>query len=169
MPKLLANVNAKGVNLKDLKLDLDRYIPFGLAAIANKVSRGASRVYLDLFGIGINEWRILANLKITPGMSANAICASSGLDKAAVSRSLRELEDARLIEPCGEQGEIRGRQLKLTPKGVALHDKVIHVALERERRLLSGFSEAERRQLHEFITRMHKNVPLVNESDYRTA
>lgn len=153
--------------MTDLKLDLDRYIPFGLAAIANKVSRGASRVYLELFGIGINEWRILANLKITPGMSANAICVTSGLDKAAVSRSLRDLEAEGLIAPCGDGGETRGRRLKLTDKGLALHNRVIHVALEREKRLLSGFSEAERQQLHDFITRMHRNVPLVNESDYR--
>ena len=71
------------------RLDLDRYLPFGLTAIANKIARSASRVYLRRFGVGINEWRILANLRINPGVTANLICQTSGLDKAAVSRSLR--------------------------------------------------------------------------------
>ena len=56
------------------RLDLDRYLPFGLTAIANKIARSASRVYLRRFGVGINEWRILANLRISPGVTANQIC-----------------------------------------------------------------------------------------------
>jgi len=152
--------------LSDEQLDLDRYIPFGLTAIANKASRGASRIYLDLFGIGINEWRILANLKIRPGMSANTICAESGLDKAAVSRSLRSLEEAGRVT-ADDGSEARGRQLRLTASGEALHDQVIRVALHRENLLLDGFTKQERRQLYAFIRRLRVNVEAANNIDYR--
>jgi DNA-binding MarR family transcriptional regulator len=145
------------------RLDLDRYVPFGLTAIANKIARSASRVYLRRFGVGINEWRILANLRITPGVTANLICQMSGLDKAAVSRSLRLLEDGGMIETCGESSDVRGRALRLTAKGDQLHDGLIGVALKREAMLLDGFDEAERRQLLSFIARLHANVALVND------
>jgi DNA-binding MarR family transcriptional regulator len=145
------------------RLDLDRYVPFGLTAIANKIARSASRVYLRRFGVGINEWRILANLRINPGVTANLICQMSGLDKAAVSRSLRLLEDGGMIETCGEAADVRGRALRLTTKGDMLHDGLIGVALKREAMLLDGFDEAERRQLLSFIARLHANVALVND------
>ena len=146
------------------RLDLDRYVPFGLTAIANKIARSASRVYLKRFGVGINEWRILANLRITPGVTANLICQMSGLDKAAVSRSLKLLEDGGMIETCGEATDVRGRALRLTAKGDTLHDGLIGVALKREALLLEGFDEAERRQLLSFIARLHANVALVNDT-----
>ncbi|MDB5661748.1 MAG: hypothetical protein JWM38_1389 [Sphingomonas bacterium] len=145
------------------KLDFERYLPFGLTAIANKISRSASRVYLRRFGVGINEWRILANLRAGPGVTANLICQSSGLDKAAVSRSLRLLEDGGMIETCGEASDVRGRALRLTAKGDALHDGLIDIALKREALLLEGFDEAERTQLLAFIARLHANVALVND------
>jgi DNA-binding MarR family transcriptional regulator len=146
------------------QLDLERYVPFGLTAIANKIARSASRVYLKRFGVGINEWRILANLRIAPGATANLICQSSGLDKAAVSRSLKLLEDGGMIETSGETTDVRGRALRLTGKGDTLHDGLIGVALKREALLLEGFDEAERRQLLSFIARLHANVALVNDT-----
>lgn len=146
------------------QLDLDRYVPFGLTAIANKIARSASRVYLKRFGVGINEWRILANLRISPGVTANLICQMSGLDKAAVSRSLKLLEDGGMIETCGEAPDVRGRALRLTAKGDMLHDGLIGVALKREALLLEGFDESERQQLLSFIARLHANVSLVNDT-----
>jgi len=145
----------------DPAVNFDTYIPFGLTAIANKISRSASRTYLALFGIGINEWRILANLRARPGTTANAICQHSGLDKAAVSRSLRLLEDNRMIETSPGSPESRGRNLRLTKAGDELHDQVIMVALAREARLLTGFTPEERVQFRYFITRLHANVSLV--------
>lgn len=154
----------EGLAVAGDRIDFDSYIPFGLTAIANKVSRGASRTYRQLFGIGINEWRILANLKVNPGTTANRICAHSGLDKAAVSRSLRDMEQAGLIRVDPAR---RARQLHLTPAGDALHARVIKVALAREAALLAGFDAAERRQLRALINRLHANVEAVNSADYR--
>jgi len=148
---------------RSLRLDFERYVPFGLTAIANKIARSASRVYLRRFGVGINEWRILANLRVYPGVTANQICQTSGLDKAAVSRSLRLLEDGGMIETSGEGSDARGRALCLTDRGDELHNGLIDVALKREALLLDGFDESERRQLLSFIARIHANVVLVND------
>jgi DNA-binding MarR family transcriptional regulator len=146
------------------QIDFDHYLPFGLTALANKIARSASRIYLDRFGIGINEWRILANLRAYPGTTANAICQRSALDKAAVSRSLKLLEDSGMVE-ASEGGDGRGRGLRLTQKGDGLHDQLMDVALEREAKLLSGFSDAERRLLLSLVERLHANLPLLQSSE----
>lgn len=147
------------------QIDFDSYLPFGLTAISNKIARSASRTYLRRFGVGINEWRIISNLRVWPGTTANTICQRCGLDKAAVSRSLKLLEDAGMVETDKEGGDTRGRNLRLTEKGDELHDRLIVVALQREARLLTGFTEFERSMLLSFITRLHANVPLVQGDD----
>ena len=142
------------------KLDLESYVPFFLSAVGNRMSRGASRTYLERFGIGVNEWRLLANLRASPGTTAGEICARSGIDKAAVSRALRVLHDRDCLEPAGDgTGDARARSLRLTPQGEALHDQVLEVALKREARLLAGFSPDEREMLINFLRRLYANIP----------
>ena len=162
---------APSSRIKDgrLQIDFDNFLPFSLTAIANRIARSASRTYLRRFGIGINEWRTIANLRAWPGITANMICQRSGLDKAAVSRSLKLLEDAGMVCPSGDSGDMRGRSMKLTEKGDELHDAVILVALERETRLLTGFTPLERAQLLSFVARLEENMLLVQGEENRGA
>jgi DNA-binding MarR family transcriptional regulator len=162
-PLLILPADVERTEHPKKRLDFAYYVPFGLTAISNKIARSASRTYLKLYGVGINEWRIVANLRVRPGITANLICQTSGLDKAAVSRSLRLLENHGYIVADKDDPDTRGRSLRLTPQGDELHDHLIGVALAREEELLHGFTEGERRQLLSFITRMHANVNLVGE------
>jgi DNA-binding MarR family transcriptional regulator len=145
------------------QLDLDRYVPFFLSSIGNKLSRGASRLYLGKFGVGVNEWRLLANLKVRETASAGAICEASGIDKAAASRAVGRLQELDLIRAVGDPNDGRSRQLSMTEAGVALHDQIITVALERERALLSGLTAFERDDLIELLRRLYTNVELLDD------
>jgi DNA-binding MarR family transcriptional regulator len=55
--------------------------------------------------------------------------------------------------------------VSLTASGKALHKRVLKVALERERRLLSGLSASEVDTLIELLGRLHSQVANVNEYD----
>jgi DNA-binding MarR family transcriptional regulator len=145
------------------QLDLDRYVPFFLSSIGNKLSRGASQLYLRKFGVGVNEWRLLANLKVRGTSSAGAICEASGIDKAAASRAVGRLQDLNLVRAVGDPNDGRSRRLSMTEAGVALHDQIITVALERERALLSGLTASERDRLIELLRRLYANVELLND------
>lgn len=143
------------------QLDLDRYVPFFLSSIGNKLSRGASRLYLGKFGVGVNEWRLLANLKVRGTASAGAICEASGIDKAAASRAVGRLQELDLVRAVGDPNDGRSRRLSMTEAGEALHDRIITVALERERALLSGLTASERDDLIELLRRLYANVDLL--------
>ena len=49
---------------------LDRFIPFRLSVLTNKVSGAIARHYSERFGLSIPEWRVMAVLGETPGLSA---------------------------------------------------------------------------------------------------
>ncbi len=136
-------------------LDLDHYVPAYLTYLAGKISNSASATYRPKFGVGITDWRIMALLATEPWITAGRICDVIGLDKAAVSRSVREMKKAGIVETGADQYR---QAIALTRKGLALHDRIVKLSLERERQVLKNFSAAERKLLINFLSRMHAQV-----------
>lgn len=145
------------------RLDLDRYVPAMLTFLANKLATGASLSYRKHFGIGIVEWRLISLLAVEDNITANRICQVIGLDKSAVSRALQVLEAGGRISGKVDGKDARRYTVSLTAEGKALHDRVLKVALERERRLLSDFSPAEVDTLVDLLGRLQAKVGHVNE------
>ncbi len=145
-------------------LDLDRYIPAYFTFLAGKISNSASATYRPRFGVGITDWRIMAMLAGEPWISAGRVSSATGLDKAAVSRSLRALAAAGLIDIRPDQVDQRRQSVALTRKGVAMHDRIVALAVERERKLLQGFSASERKSLLDFLMRLQSRVQAANGS-----
>lgn len=140
-------------------LDLRAYVPALLTFLANKLTRSGSALYRREFGVGITEWRIMAMLAVEPWISAQRICQVIGFDKAPVSRSLAALDRLGLLEFRAEGGDARRRRIALSPAGRALHDRIIQVALERERRLLSVLTPEQRGALVEALNLLHDTLP----------
>jgi DNA-binding MarR family transcriptional regulator len=144
-------------------LDLDRYVPGLITFLANKLSRSASAIYRRNFQVGINEWRVMSQLALEPWISASRICGVIGIDKSVVSRSLALLEGRGLVQGQDAKGTPRRRLMALTGSGRALHDRMIAVALERERRLLACLTPAEQASLVNMLDRLHRRIPAVNQ------
>jgi DNA-binding MarR family transcriptional regulator len=143
-------------------LDLSRYVPGLLTFLANKLSRSASALYQREFGVNVTEWRIMSQLAIEPGIPASRICQVIGFDKGPVSRSLATMERKGILTIEVDRADARRRVITLTENGRALHDRIIGVALERERRLLACLSAAERERLIASLNAVHENLGAVN-------
>lgn len=146
-------------------LNLSYYVTYFFTVLANKLSSGASRLYLKRFDIGIIEWRIMAMLAIEPDIAPARITQVIGLDKASVSRESRKLEEKGYLSTGEGDANARRKTLRLTPQGYHLHDQVIQAALERERRLLSDLSAEEVETLVDLLARTTAKIPYVNEYD----
>jgi DNA-binding MarR family transcriptional regulator len=144
-------------------LSLPGYATYYFTVVANKLSTGASRLYQKEFGIGIIEWRIMAMLAVEPKISPARICQVIGMDKAAVSREMRKMEAKRYLTVDDDPTSLRKKSLELTDAGYELHDRVIQVALERERRLLSDLSPEEIDTLLDLLARTTAQIPFVNQ------
>jgi len=146
-------------------LDLDRYIPAYFTFLAGKISASASAIYRPRFGVGITDWRIIAMVASEPWISSGRICAATGLDKAAVSRSVHNLARAKLVDVLPDGDDQRRHIIALTPKGLALHDEIVKLAVAREEELLEDFSQSERRMLLGFLMRLQARVRATNTTD----
>ena len=139
-------------------LDMNAFVPAVLTNLAQKISATASALYRPRFGVGITDWRIMALLASEPWTAPVRICEATGLDKGAVSRSLRDLVEAGLVEIRDVGANRRRLPAALTPKGLAVHDELVEAALAREAQLLREFSPDERATLLQFLGRMQAQV-----------
>lgn len=148
-------------------IDLDHYVPGYLTWIANKLTRGASQAYLATFDIGVESWRLLVLLAIECSISAQRCSKVIGMDKASVSRAFKLMQGRGLITISLDATDGRLRVATITPKGRQLHNRIMAIALERERALLSIFDAREREVLIELLRRMHENLPAVETATER--
>jgi DNA-binding MarR family transcriptional regulator len=139
-------------------LNLKRYVPFFLRATANKTSRTTARIYQEFFGISMAEWRVMSMLAIEPNITAKRVCEVRSLDAAAVSRSIRIMEQRGDVHTSVDAADGRQQRLMLTPQGQELHDRVVEMALQIERKFLVGFTSKEVEALISFLSRLHENV-----------
>jgi DNA-binding MarR family transcriptional regulator len=64
-------------------LDLDRFVPYRLSVLANRISNVIARQYSERFGLSIPEWRVMAVLGQTSGLSAREVALRTEMDKGA--------------------------------------------------------------------------------------
>ena len=141
-------------------INLERYVPALLTAISTGLARGPSRRHLKKFRLGIIEWRVVAALAVSGGITASRICEMIGLDKAAASRSLRVLKKLKFVSCAGDPKDQR-RRYNLTRSGYRFHDRIFPIAMERERLMLQRLSSQEINMLIDLLRRVGEQMPSV--------
>lgn len=144
-------------------IDLGDYLPFYLIAIANRWTATSSRTYLQKFGIGIVEWRIMASLLANGAASSLDVVNMVGTDPASVSKAIRNLEAKGLATPVKGKFAGRTKPYELTEAGRHLSHEMEVLALRREELLMAQLDGSERRQLLDLIKKLHAQLPKLND------
>lgn len=143
---------------------MTHYAPAYFTWIANKLSSGASKVYLASFDVGIETWRILVLLAVDESVTAQRVCKVIGMDKASVSRVFKTMQQRGFIKMGLDPVDGRLRVATITAKGRALHDNILGIALEREKAFLSVLQREEQELLISLLQRLHDNLPAVEKA-----
>jgi DNA-binding MarR family transcriptional regulator len=142
---------------------LKDFVPFRLNRLATAVSEYLSAIYRDRFGLEIAEWRVLVTVGQRRDVTAQHIVNSTRMHKTRVSRAVAELIERKLLQRASNVSDARELTLQLTKEGQRLYDALVPMALERERLLLSGLSEHQRRGLIEGLTHLEEALGLFGE------
>ncbi len=135
-------------------LELERFLPYRLSVLSNRISQAIARIYHERFGLDVTEWRIMAVLGRYPDLSAVEVAERTAMDKVAVSRAVSRLLERGLITR-ETHGEDRRRSvLALSAAGRSVYDEVAPLALDYERRLLAQLGDDEREWLERLLTRL---------------
>jgi DNA-binding MarR family transcriptional regulator len=137
-------------------LDLEQFLPYRLSVLSNTVSSALAGAYARRFGLTIPQWRVIAVLARSPGLSAAGVAERTAMDKVAVSRAVTGLVRARRVRRLLAPADRRRSVLTLTARGMQVYRRIIPLALAYERRLLAELSAAEQLQLDALLARLQK-------------
>src|SRR5215469_8063860 len=104
---------------------LEDFLPYRLSVAANRVSRLFARRYSEAFGLSIPEWRVLAIVGRFGTLSPTAVGEWTAMDKVKVSRAAASLVARGMLRQAHDPEDGRGRLLRLTRKGSAVHDGMV--------------------------------------------
>ena len=116
-------------------LKLEQFLPYRLNVLASLVSQALSRIYVERYGLGVPEWRVLVTLGQFGVMTGKAIGAHSHMHKTKVSRAVAELEKRKLLARRANRADLRESFLSLTPAGRTVYEELTPGALDFARRL----------------------------------
>jgi DNA-binding MarR family transcriptional regulator len=144
---------------------LEEFLPYRLSVTSNHVSRMFARRYADKFGLTIPEWRVLAVVGRYGSLSPSKVGDLSAMDKVKVSRAASALVKRGLLRQSQDPNDGRGRLLRLTRKGNAIHTDAIPLAREIEGLLSAGLSRAEWVALNKALVKLNNHALSIDGPD----
>ena len=134
------------------------FLPYQLSIASNAVSERIAAAYRSRFGLKVPEWRVMAVLgdadRGQDGATQRDLSALTLMDKVAVNRACKVLEERGLAERRPHARDGRSHHLALTEAGRALHDEIMPLAAQLEARLLEGFEESELVLMRNLLARL---------------
>lgn len=140
------------------------FLPYLMAVTSNAVSHRIASEYEAASGLRIPEWRVMAVLGDAGAMTQRDIVGATLMDKVAVNRACKALEDRDLIARKPNARDGRSHFLELTATGREMYDRVMAIAVQSEREIYSVLDEDERAQLKSLLSRLRQQVIAMGEA-----
>ena len=136
-------------------LTLERFLPYRLSILSNKVSGIIAETYRDKFALSITEWRIMAVLGEYPNISAEEISVKTQLEKSILSRAIGKLIKRHLVERTFAADDKRRSQITLSETGLTVYREIVPLSYDYEQRLVSCLSLDEQKIFSDLIDRLY--------------
>ena len=136
-------------------IDLARFLPYRLSVLSNTISQAIASDYEARFGLSITQWRVMAVLGQKENLAARDVAIRTAMDKVAVSRAVAGLIEKGHLERTISEVDKRESCLRLSDQGREIHDQIVPLAYEHERRVLQRLSSEEREWLMRILDALH--------------
>ena len=144
---------------------LSRFLPYQLSIASNAVSGRIAQEYRTRWSLSVPEWRVMAVLGDAGPMTQRDLTMRILMDKVAVNRACKVLEDRQLASRAPNKQDGRSHLLELTGEGIEMHGQIMPLAVEMERRIFDGFSAQEQTLLREMLERLRNQSADVDAND----
>ena len=133
-------------------------MPYRLSVLTNRISALIATAYSESFGIRIPEWRTIAVLGESPGLTHGQVAERTAMDKVTVSRAVRDLVQKQFVSRLTSKTDRRVVHLNLTHEGRGVYLNIVPMALGYETQVLRVLTLKERKRLDELIDKLQRGV-----------
>jgi DNA-binding MarR family transcriptional regulator len=138
--------------------ELAGFLPYQLSVASNAVSSLIAERYRKRFGLKIAEWRVMAVLGDRGSLTQRDLTAATVMDKVAVNRAVKVLEERGLVARAPNPGDGRSHLLVLTDEGKGIHGEVMPLARATEADLLAGLEPEEEALLRRLLAALRERA-----------
>jgi DNA-binding MarR family transcriptional regulator len=128
--------------------------PIALGRRFYQIAVAAAAEVHEPTGLTPLEFAVLIQLHDAPGIDQNTLSERMALDRTSTGALVYRLDQQRLVERQVNDSDRRARVLRLTPRGLALHDKQRPKARAAQESLMKVLTPAERRSLVDMMRRV---------------
>ena len=166
----ISAANGPGAQETASEYQLADFLPYQLSVASNAVSGLIAERYRKRFALKVLEWRVMAVLGDAGarqesagqlGLTQRDLTELTLMDKVAVNRACKVLEQRGLIERTQNEADGRSHLLALTAEGHAIHREVMPLAKATERELFDGFDPVEEAALRAMLERMRVRASIL--------
>jgi DNA-binding MarR family transcriptional regulator len=125
-----------------------------LLRLSNTLALYSGRRYRQQFGITLPEWRVMSIIASRDGTTARDISKVLATDKAWIGLSVKSLAKRGYLTRTSDKNDSRRMPLSLTKQGREMHDTIMAIARQRQRRLLATLPDGAIDVLSDSIDRL---------------
>ncbi|WP_435156579.1 MarR family winged helix-turn-helix transcriptional regulator [Haladaptatus sp. DFWS20] len=119
---------------------------------------------LDKLGLQGGQELVLAQLAETNGCSQSYLAEALSVKPPSITKAVRKLEDANLIERRQDPNDARVQQVFLTQEGEDMIDPIEACWNRAEDAMLDGFTTEERLLLRRMLIQIQENIDMPYEN-----
>jgi DNA-binding MarR family transcriptional regulator len=139
------------------KLVLQDFLPYLLNRAGLRVGLMFSRD-IEPFDVTLPMWRVMIEAWHNGDHRLRELCERTSIDMSTLSRLLVAMQRKNLIVRRRSGLDGRALSLTLTPRGLALTEKIVPHALHYEDVAMVGMSEREVATLKDLLKRVYRNL-----------
>lgn len=161
--------NAKSAPLDSPAEVLSEVLTYRIPMVDLLLSKSMSTICSDRAGLTLHQWKVLAAVAVFGPLPAVEIARRATVDKAAVSRSVRQLMEKKLIKRLLRDDNSPVLQVLLTPAGHTTFTGIVDDLQTLQARLLQGLDKANRASLFRALMVIEDNLREIQNLPVRQA
>jgi DNA-binding MarR family transcriptional regulator len=118
-------------------------LPHAFSVVANRISQMLERMYGEMFGISVVDWRIIAILGTHYPLSAKVLSELTAMDQVSVSRAIDQMMNKKLVLRKVDAADRRRVALSLSKKGLEIYNQVVPLLYASEAMLIARLPEED--------------------------
>ena len=134
----------------------ERELAFLLVDAGRKLN-DAYDLNMKPLGLTRSQWRVVAYVSRTPGVSQTELAESIECSRMAITSLLDRMQAKGLVERREVENDRRVRAVFLTDKGSALVRRMNKTAVRVLEQVFAGTTQRDRQQLHELLETLKTN------------
>lgn len=144
---------------------LKSFVTYRLARVQNRLNAQAAALLRANCDLSLTEWRVISLVNLLDVTTATVMAREAEIDKGQISRAVKSLTDNGYLFAKDSDRDGRQTLLSLSPKGYAIHARLIEIMRGRQQRLIEDISENELEAFYKVLEKLDAKTGPVDTSD----